>query len=90
MSLDEKFIPIRTAIYEIVGNFFEKPTHCATAHCGVIRGQVSSVILTTLNSCYVRVINSVRRDSRAARMRGNHFLAWRRRTLHTWTQDFPW
>ncbi len=24
MSLDEKFIPIRTAFYEIVGNFFEK------------------------------------------------------------------
>jgi hypothetical protein len=24
MSLDQKFIPIRTAIYEIVGNFFEK------------------------------------------------------------------
>ena len=24
MSLDEKFIPIRTAIYEIIGNFFEK------------------------------------------------------------------
>ncbi len=24
MSLDEKFIPVRTAFYEIVGNFFQK------------------------------------------------------------------
>jgi hypothetical protein len=24
MSLDEKFIPVRTAFYEIVGNFFKK------------------------------------------------------------------
>ena len=43
----------------MVGNSFPNHPLCQLQWC--YKGQVSSVILTTLNSCYVQVINSVRR-----------------------------